>query len=540
MQIVNGEVIYSPSDITSWMKCQWGYVRKLDSKLGKGNIVPPETDAMMQYSARQGNRHERYFLTTLQEHYGKENVFLVSDEDLPKDLPRLEKLTIMDARTADALKEEWPVVFQASFFDGKYTGFADFLEFVEIDGVWAYQVLDTKLALSDKLHVYDLQLASYARHLKRLGIPVHDTASLVHGNLKESTYFLPDIYSRLDLNLDRLNKVEAERRADPLPIAWLSDAYKVCGECASCVEQKELDPGDLLHVAGLGPAKRNVLVAAGINRIPELAQLASSENVDITPSTLQKLTTQAQRQWRAIETNDPQISVENPAAISALPPENEGDLYFDFETDPIFYVEGSDRLGIAYLYGLYSKIPLDFKAFRKSEDGLFQYLWADSRDDEENMLYLFMMNLMDHLREYPDAHIYHYSPFEITTLKQLVFQENKFIMELQDIFYLGKFVDLKSTVTSAVSHGLAGYSIKQLEPLYMGKELRTGTKNATASITRYDDYHRTLNGEVLELGETADEIREDVLQYNRYDCYSMLKLRNWLDELARSQGDQID
>lgn len=537
MQNINGEIIYSPSDITSWVKCQWGYVRKLDSKLGKGNLVPPETDAMMQYSARQGNRHERYFLTTLQEHYGKENVFIVSDEDLPKDLPRLEKLTIMDARTADALKEQWPVVFQALFFDGKYTGFADFLEFVEIDGVWAYQVLDTKLALSDKLHVYDLQLASYARHLKRLGIPVHDTASLVHGNLKESTYFLPDIYSRLDLNLDRLNKVEAERREDPLPIAWLSDAYKVCGECASCVEQKELDPGDLLHVAGLGPAKRNVLVAAGVNRIPELAQLASSANVDITPSTLQKLTSQAQRQWRAIETNDPQISVENPAAISALPPEDEGDLYFDFETDPIFYVEGSDRLGIAYLYGLYSKIPFNFKAFGKSEDGLFQYLWADSRSDEENMLYLFMMNLIDHLRDYPNAHIYHYSPFEITTLKQLVTQEDKFINELQDIIAQGKFVDLKSTVTSAVSHGLAGYSIKQLEPLYMGKELRTGTKNATASITRYDDYHRTLNGEKLELGETADEIREDILQYNRYDCYSMLKLRNWLDSLNKEHGD---
>lgn len=311
----------------------------------------------------------------------------------------------------------------------------------------------------------------------------------------------------------------------------------MCGECASCVEQKELDPGDLLHVAGLGPAKRDVLVAAGVNRIPELAQLASSVNVDITTSTLQKLTTQAQRQWRAIETNDPQISVENPTAISALPPENEGDLYFDFETDPIFYVEGSDRLGIAYLYGLYSKIPLDFKAFRKSEDGLFQYLWADSRDDEENMLFLFMMNLMDHLRDYPNAHIYHYSPFEITTLKQLVFQEHKFTMELQDIIGLGKFVDLKSTVTSAISHGLAGYSIKQLEPLYMGKELRTGTKNATASITRYDDYHRTLNGEVLELGETADEIREDVLQYNRYDCYSMLRLRNWLDSLKKEYGD---
>jgi predicted RecB family nuclease len=70
----------------------------------------------------------------------------------------------------------------------------------------------------------------------------------------------------------------------------------------------------------------------------------------------------------------------------------------------------------------------------------------------------------------------------------------------------------------------------------MGKELRSGTKNATASITRYDDYHRTLNGEKLELGETADEIREDILQYNRYDCYSMLKLRNWLEEIASSQG----
>ena len=537
MQIINGDVIYSPSDITSWVKCQWGYVRKLDSKLGKGNIVPPETDAMMLYSARNGLRHENYVLTAFQQKYGPEKVFILNDEGIPADTPRLEKLKLMDQRTAHALKKRWPVVFQASFFDGKYTGFADFLEWTQIDGAWAYEVLDTKLALSDKNNVYDRQLTFYASHLKRMGIPVHDRVRLIHGDLSESEFWVPAVISGLENHLERLEQIEKDRRNDPDPISWLSSGYSICGKCASCAEQIDLDTGDLLRVAGLGPTKRNILLEAGILRLPELANLDKAPAIGISTNTLKKLIAQANRQWAAVETGDPQVTVEYRNGFESLPAPDTGDLYFDFETDPIFYVEGSKRLGIAYLFGILTQQPSEFTGFSRSNDGRFNFLWADSREEEKEALYVFMRELQVHLTAYPMAHIYHYSPFEITTLKQLTSHYQIYEDELASLISSGRFYDLKTAVTKALSHGLEGYSIKQLEPLYMGKELRSGTKNATASITRYDDYQRTLNAEVLELGESADEIREDVLQYNRYDCYSMLKLRIWLDECLAIQRE---
>ena len=538
VQNIDGEIIYSPSDITSWVKCQWGYVRKLDSKLGKGNIIPPDNDPMMLYSARNGLRHEEYVLTEFQQKYGSKKVFILTDEGIPGDTPRLEKLRLMDKRTSNALEQRWPVVFQASFFDGKYTGFADFLEWTEIDGVWAYEVLDTKLALSDKNHVYDRQLSFYARQLKRLGIPVHNRVRLIHGDLSESEFWVPEVISGLEHHLEKLEKIEQDRRKDPDPLSWLSSDYSVCGKCASCAEQIDLDSGDLLRVSGLGPAKRNILVETGILRIPELANLDKVLITGIPENTLDKLIAQANRQWVAVETGDPQIRVEYRNGFESLPAPDTGDLYFDFETDPIFYVEGSKRLGIAYLFGIYTQLQREFTGFSTSDDGRFNFLWADSREEEKEALNVFMRELIVHLTTYPMAHIYHYSPFEITTLKQLTSHYQIYEEELASLISSGRFYDLKTAVTKAVSHGLEGYSIKQLEPLYMGKELRTGTKKATASITRYDDYHRTLNAEVLELGESADEIRDDVLQYNRYDCYSMFKLRIWLDECLAVQREK--
>src|SRR5690606_19145850 len=79
--------------------------------------------------------------------------------------------------------------------------------------------------------------------------------------------------------------------------------------------------------------------------------------------------------------------------------------------------------------------------------------------------------------------------------------------------------------------GSASYSIKKLEPLYMGGEVRTqDVQKGDDSIVRYVEA-RTLADEGRE--DEAGAILDDLADYNRYDCVSTRRLRDWLIERAR-------
>lgn len=85
------------------------------------------------------------------------------------------------------------------------------------------------------------------------------------------------------------------------------------------------------------------------------------------------------------------------------------------------------------------------------------------------------------------------------------------------------------------------YSIKQIEPLYMGDELRSGDDDAVAdggaSVVAYHEYRAMRETEP----DAATARLEALADYNTYDCLSTLRLRDWLLERAEEAGvrDQI-
>jgi hypothetical protein len=90
---------------------------------------------------------------------------------------------------------------------------------------------------------------------------------------------------------------------------------------------------------------------------------------------------------------------------------------------------------------------------------------------------------------YPDMHVYHYAPYEKTALRHLslnhVAGEDVVDSWLRD----GLLVDLYATVRHSLRISEASYSIKKLEPLYMGDNLRSGdVKDAGASVVAYAAY----------------------------------------------------
>ena len=89
--------------------------------------------------------------------------------------------------------------------------------------------------------------------------------------------------------------------------------------------------------------------------------------------------------------------------------------------------------------------------------------------------------------------------------------------------------------------GQPSYSIKKLEPLYMGDQLRSDDDDAVgdggASVVAYHEY-RDLR---VDDSAAAEARLAALADYNEYDCLSTLRLRDWLLERADEAGvrDQI-
>ena len=131
-------------------------------------------------------------------------------------------------------------------------------------------------------------------------------------------------------------------------------------------------------------------------------------------------------------------------------------------------------------------------------------------------------------------HIYHYAAYERTALLRLAGRYGVGENDVDDLLRNGVLVDLYPLVRKSIRVGAENYSIKSLEPLYMGNELRSGeVTTATDSITQYARYC-ALRDE----GRTADAevVLKDIEDYNRYDCRSTRRLRDWMMARAIESG----
>ena len=120
---------------------------------------------------------------------------------------------------------------------------------------------------------------------------------------------------------------------------------------------------------------------------------------------------------------------------------------------------------------------------------MFKPFWAHSREAEKQAFLDFLAYVEKRRQEYPDMHVYHYAAYEKTALRKLsvmhVAGEDTVDQWLRD----GLLVDLYQTVRNSIRISENSYSIKKLEPLYMGQNLRSGdVKDAGASVVAYAHY----------------------------------------------------
>ncbi|WP_438354182.1 TM0106 family RecB-like putative nuclease [Microbacterium sp. CJ88] len=536
MRYIEGEgrIVWSASDLKAAAECEFAWLRAIDARLGRvAAVVEPEDDTLVR-AGELGTAHELRVLEAYRQRFGAGVAEIPAARS-----SETEALAEAVRLTNEALASDAVVVYQAAFSTHDFVGFADFLVRDEPGGPWIVQ--DSKLARRAKVTAL-MQLAAYADQLDRLGVPRADRVELLLGDGTTSVHAVDDLLPVFRLRRERLRALVADRRLDlgaaGAPLAWGDDrgalAVIACGRCATC-DAEVIAHRDLLLVAGMRPVQRERLRAAGIATIDALAA-ASGAPDSMRADTFALLRTQARLQLDSpagVPAADasaappiPTFEVVAPTALGALPRPDLGDMFFDFEGDPL-YTEvdrGGDpnRWGLDYLFG-WVDLAEQYTA-----------LWAHGFAEERAALETFLDVVALRRQQHPDMHIYHYAPYEPSHLLAMAARYGVREADVDRLLRDGVFVDLYPIVRRALRVGSRSYSIKKLEPLYMGDEVRTSdVQKGDASIVEYVRARALIDdGRDAE----AQAILDDLADYNRYDCVSTRRLRDWLVDRAREAG----
>lgn len=495
MQEQNGQRLYSASDIVSFLDCEHSIT------LALRNFTDPvpknEEDEQTALVASKGMDHERRYVSQLQAQ-GKS--FVDVTEAGTSRVSRAE-------RTLEAMRAGVDVIYQATFTHGDFMGYADFL--VKVDkpskfGNYSYEVEDTKLARSVRAK-FIIQLAFYSWMLSWAQEVAPEMMHVVLGSGRRASYRVADYARYLQSVLSRFMARVQIDDADTYP-----EPCDKCSQCQwsdYCTEQRETDD-HLSLVANISRVQVKKLEAHGIATLAALANLPAGRAIPkIADETLSRIQQQAALQLRARTEGKLYYEIlpnkeGGIRGFERLPEPNPGDMFFDMEGNPL------EEGGLEYLFGLW--------VFDEGR-GKFVAFWAHNRQEEKLAFEQFIDYVVDRIRRYPDAYIYHYAPYESTALKKLMSVHGTRGVEVDNLLRTGKLVDLYQVVREALRLSTPNYSIKSVEHFYRGK--RTGdVTNAGASIVFYERWKESQDAAIL----------QSIADYNQDDVESTYELRQWL------------
>lgn len=537
------DLVFSASDLVAASECEYRTLRILDEKLGRAPKAEFPADEMQVRAGELGDRHEQTVLASLVARYGEWDASRGAGVYTLERGPNLRgDLQARHAETELALRSGADVVFQATFFDGEFLGYADFLvnEAAGTGSPGRYQVWDTKLARHAKVGAL-LQLAAYGDQLLGMGLDPSPVVTLVlgtrvGGDWLRSSHSLPDLLPVFRERRRRFRELTAQHRAGEATVQWQQPGIVHCGRCDYCAGQVQAHR-DLLMVAGMSVVQRKKLHAAGITTIDELAAMPAAD----ARNSVVRLRAQARMQLgldavagSRTFTKDGgphtvSFTVLPDNTIGLLPPPSPGDIFFDFEGDPLWQDPATGAWGIEYLFGVVEAPDADHPG-----DPVFRPFWAHSRSEERRAFLNFLGYVEERRARFPDMHVYHYAAYEKTALRNLSLAHQAGEDTVDSWLREGLLVDLYATVRQSLRISEASYSIKKLEPLYMGSNLRSGdVKDAGASVVAYAAYCAAREaGDHTE----ASKVLASISDYNQYDCLSTLRLRDWLLDVAGQAG----
>jgi uncharacterized protein len=172
------------------------------------------------------------------------------------------------------------------------------------------------------------------------------------------------------------------------------------------------------------------------------------------------------------------------------------ELYFDIEAEP--------ELQLDYLLGV---LVID----KRDRTETFHPFLAEYPSDEASIWQQFL-NLVE---RYPEAPIFHFSDYEVETVKRLA----KLYQTPQELLQplLSRFVDVHWQVTTIATLPVESYSLKHLAR-WLGFEWRDSGITGSQCVCLYNQWLKRGDRSALDI----------IQRYNEDDCRATYHLKNWL------------
>jgi uncharacterized protein len=496
------EIHLAATDVANHLACR--HVTALDLAAARDRLSPPPwrrpgLDALRE----RGMEHERAYLAHL--------------EAQGVELARGGEGAGLEW-TLEAMRRGADAIVQAPLAAGRFGGRADLLRRVPHPsalGAWSYEAIDTKLARETRAGTL-LQLALYSDLLAELQGARPERMHVVtpHTAFEPESFRVEEFLAYYRLVRRRLeDAVEDEPETYPEPVPHCD----VCRWWPRCDRQRH-DDDHLSLVAGLSRLQSRELESQRIVTLEGLAGVPLP--LAWTPRRggregYTRVREQARVQLagrstgsRVHELLDPVLGL----GLERLPEPSAGDLFLDLEGDP--YVGDA---GIEYLFGLAS---LDAEG-----EPVYDCEWAISPREEKAAFERVVDAMLIHWERFPDLHVFHYGVYDPAALKRLMGRYATREREIDRMLRAGRFVDLHSIVKQSLRASVERYSIKDLEAFYGYRR-----EMPLAEVAPW----RRAAEHALELGqaEALDApLRQAIEGYNRDDCVSAMRLREWLEQL---------
>ena len=500
--------MFFATDIASFLACP--HTATLDRAESKDEIVKPFfKNAAVDLLRKLGLEHEQRYLCEL----GEKGGLAVAQIDVNGGWDDAV------AQTVRALHEGVDAIYQATFLDAPWGGRADFLVRANKPsalGSWSYEVVETKLARSTKATAL-VQLCFYSDLLARIQGVEPQWMHVVLGGSATPERFQVQRYiayfRKVRREFETAWKLETDTYPEP------TEHCEVCSWFSLCDTRRREDDHTSL-VAGISRNQRKALVGRGVDTVADLAKLALPPKPKIErigDAALLRIREQARLQVQGREEGSLIYELiedaEEGKGLGILPLPSPADLFLDLEANPYVFDDG-----LEYLIGM-ATLPA-----KSGGEPIYESLWALTRSEEKKAFEAFTAKVMEQWRKNPEMHIYHYAPYEPTAIKRLAGRHGTCVDEVDELLRGGVFVDLYRAVRQGIRASVESYSIKRLEPLY-GFTRAVPLRDANVALQSFEA--------AMALGNDQKEI-SDLLRtvegYNKDDCISALRLRDWLED----------
>jgi uncharacterized protein len=302
---------------------------------------------------------------------------------------------------------------------------------------------------------------------------------------------MADVSDELDAALARMRSVMAGEGVEPVYGAgewpWVS--------FVNGLAKKQ---NDVSLLPWVGPAKRQVLVAAGFDTVDDVAVTTEEELTEldgIGEATASKYVSSAHSITRGV----PVRRAVTPRVASAPT-----QVFFDLEgTDPMI---GEDGLAVVnYLIGAVVRRPPGGEEFVP--------FFASSPEDEKKNL----VDFFEWAGDLGDAVFYHWHHYERTHLRKMI--DRYGLDQALAAPVMDNLVDLSPITVRSFAFPCYGEGLKDIAGS-IGFTWRQDDVSALTSVALYYDY--------VASGGRNGEARRKILDYNEDDCMATLHVHDWL------------